>query len=161
MLRHWSQRKNRLPESVWGQAEQLHEKLREANLIQSTWRGVCTRTDELNQPARIQKEQEKVSLFSSKPFRQQSHQANKSSFYNTDLWQIFVSFYDIIETFSFSKADDNLFWLSSKDSHLVQYNFCQNFISLYVYTWIFPVCAYVCAHMHNLRSEEPNLLSSD
>ena len=35
--------------SVWGQAEQFSEKLREARLNQSAWRGVWARTAELNQ----------------------------------------------------------------------------------------------------------------
>ena len=51
------------------QAEQFSQKLREANLNQSTWSGVCTRIAELNQPARVQKKLERVTLFSSKSQR--------------------------------------------------------------------------------------------
>lgn len=45
------------------------QKLREARLNQSAWRGVWTRTAELNQPTRVQKELERVSLFSIKSRR--------------------------------------------------------------------------------------------
>lgn len=40
--------------------------MREANVNQSAWRGVCTRIAELNQPVRVQKELEKVTFFGSK-----------------------------------------------------------------------------------------------
>ena len=40
------------------------QKQREANLNESAWRGVWDRTVELNQPARVQKELERMSLFS-------------------------------------------------------------------------------------------------
>jgi hypothetical protein len=68
-------------ELVWGQAEKFSEKLREVRLNLSAWRVVWARTAELNQPARVQKELERTSLFSSKPLRWQLYQANKSSFY--------------------------------------------------------------------------------
>lgn len=48
------------------QAEWFSQKLREANLSQSAWGGVWPRTAELNQPARVQKERERMSLFHSK-----------------------------------------------------------------------------------------------
>jgi hypothetical protein len=51
-------------------AEQSREKLREARLNQS----------ESNQPGRIQKELERVSLLSSNPLRYQLYQVNKSYF---------------------------------------------------------------------------------
>jgi hypothetical protein len=44
-------------------------------------RGLGARTAELGQPARGPKEIEKVSLFSSKPLRQQLYLVNKSYFY--------------------------------------------------------------------------------
>ena len=68
--------------TVWGQAEQFSEKPREARLNQSAWRVVWARTAELNQPARVQKDLERVSLFSSKSLRWQLSLANLSYFYN-------------------------------------------------------------------------------
>jgi hypothetical protein len=48
----------------------IKEKLREARLNQTALKSVCTRTAELNQLARVQTEQERVSLlFSSKSQR--------------------------------------------------------------------------------------------
>ena len=47
----------------------IQEKQREARLNQSAWRGVGARTAELNQPARDEKEKERVSLFGSKSQR--------------------------------------------------------------------------------------------
>jgi hypothetical protein len=44
------------------QGIQLEAK-RKIGLNQSAWRGVWARIDELNQPARVQKELEQVSLF--------------------------------------------------------------------------------------------------
>ena len=44
---------------------------------QSVWRGVGARTAELNQPARVQKELERVSLFSSKSQKLKTFYANK------------------------------------------------------------------------------------
>jgi hypothetical protein len=59
------------PEVVWGQSDQFSEKPREARLNQPAWRGVWTRTAEVNQMARVQKELDRVSLFRSKPPRWQ------------------------------------------------------------------------------------------
>jgi hypothetical protein len=41
---------------------------------------ICTRAGELNQLARVQKEQENMSLFSNKPLRRQLYLMNKSYF---------------------------------------------------------------------------------
>jgi len=49
------------------------------------------RTAELNQPARVQKQLEKVSLFSSKISRQQLYQANKRYFYTCLAQGLFIN----------------------------------------------------------------------
>jgi hypothetical protein len=48
------------------QREQFSRKLREAGFHQSAWRRVWFRTAELNQPARVQKEPDRLSSLSSK-----------------------------------------------------------------------------------------------
>jgi hypothetical protein len=81
--RLWRKRNNQnnYLELICIQAEQFSEKLREASLNQSAWRGVWDRVSELTQPAWVQKELGRVSLLSSKPLRWQLHLANKSYFY--------------------------------------------------------------------------------
>jgi hypothetical protein len=46
-----------LPKLVWSQAESFSQKQKEANLNQSVEKWVSSQKAELNQPARIQKEQ--------------------------------------------------------------------------------------------------------
>lgn len=59
-----------MPKLIWAQEEQFRGgRERKARLDQSVWRGVRARAAELNQPARIQKELEDVSLFSRKSQR--------------------------------------------------------------------------------------------
>jgi hypothetical protein len=65
--------------------EQFSQKQREGNFNQSAWRGVWARTSELNQPTRVQKEVERVSLFSSKPLIQQLHLVNERDWHITIL----------------------------------------------------------------------------
>lgn len=67
----------KLPELVWDQAEQFSEKLREARLSQLAWRGVWAGKVKLDQQGRVQKEIERVSLFSSEPMQWQLHLVNK------------------------------------------------------------------------------------
>ena len=55
--------------------EQFSQKPREARLNQSAWRGVGASTAELNEPARVQKELGRVSLFNSKSQRQKTLEA--------------------------------------------------------------------------------------
>ena len=51
------------------QLEQFSWNPREASVNQSAWRGVWRKTTELNHPVRVQKELERVNLFSSKSQR--------------------------------------------------------------------------------------------
>lgn len=63
---------------------------REANLNQPAWKGVWTRTAQLNMPARVQKEK-RVSLFSCKLLRWQLHLANKSYIlHSSPRWSLLV-----------------------------------------------------------------------
>ena len=81
------------------QVGQFNEKLREARLNQSAWWWVAARRAELKQLAKIQKEWERVSLFSNKLLTQ-LYQVNKSCIHKTDTWLfMYLSIYFLLISF--------------------------------------------------------------
>lgn len=71
----------KLKELVWGQKEQFSQNMTVYRLNKSAQRRVWGIKAELIQPARIQKNLERVSLLSNKPLRWQLHKLNNSYIY--------------------------------------------------------------------------------